>query len=536
MLIGAQRRQTTVRSASIASVGLDPRGEGAAAEQAWVLDAVAGISDAIVIVDERGRVVYHNPAAYRLVGFDNLAPDESDWSAQYGLFHPDARTPFPSGELPLVRALKGMEVRDVGLFVRNTFVPNGVHVLVSAHPLRNQVGRIRGAVCIFRDVTTMRRHEAQLREGEQQKRAILDNLPDPAWLKDERGCYVLVNLAFAVAAGRRSTADVVGLTDHDLWPREVADRYRASDLEVVRTRVHKRIEQPFVDPLGRRLWVETFKTCIVDDGGKVIGTTGVARDVTERKLIEEELRSTTDMLEQRVLERTAELAIAQENLVRQERLAVLGQLAGGVAHQIRNPLAAIMNASYVLKRHLSPEQHQDVGDAIRIIHDEVRHANIIITSLLDYARVRTPDRHPVCVAELLDRILRSDWIPPNVRVSRRDSTSSVVTEADADQLQGAIANLVRNAVDAMPDGGELSTDLDVVGEDIVISVRDTGLGISPHVRGHLFEPLHSTKPMGIGLGLVTARRFVEAHGGRIACVDVARGACFEIRLPIRHAR
>jgi signal transduction histidine kinase len=244
------------------------------------------------------------------------------------------------------------------------------------------------------------------------------------------------------------------------------------------------------------------------------------------------MRSTKDELERRVLERTAELAEAQENLVRQERLAVLGQLAGGVAHQIRNPLAAIMNASYVLKRHLSPGQHQNVDDAIRIIHDEVRHANIIITGLLDYARVRTPDRHPASIVDLLDRILTSEWIPQNVRIAKElPESDAVVREVDSDQLQGAVSNLVRNAVDAMPDGGELAVTLEAGEDEVVITVSDTGTGISPQVRAHLFEPLHSTKPMGIGLGLVTARRFVEAHGGRIASVEVPRGACFEIRIP-----
>jgi PAS domain S-box-containing protein len=502
-------------------------------QRSWALEAVAGISDALVVIDERARLVYHNPAAEHLVGLDSLSENLLQWSDQYGIFCADEQTPFPATELPLLRALAGAEVRDVELFVRNPRVPAGIHILVSASTLRDDAGAILGAACIFRDITVIREQSVRLSEGARQKRAILDNLPDIAWLKDKQGRFVLVNQRFAEAAGRPAPDDLVGLTDFDVWPRDLAERYRADDDEVMRSRKQKRVEEPLFDANGRSGWLETIKTCIVDDAGKVIGTTGIARDITKRKLAEEDMRSTKDELERRVLERTAELARVQENLVRQERLAVLGQLAGGVAHQIRNPLAAIMNASYVLKRHLLPDQHQNVGDAIRIIHDEVRHANIIITSLLDYARVRTPDRHPTSLVDMLLRILASEWIPPNVQIARTlPEVGSVVSDVDADQLQGALSNLVRNAVDAMPDGGVLGVALEVIDREIVITISDTGIGISPAVRGHLFEPLHSTKPMGIGLGLVTARRFIEAHGGRIAAIEVARGARFQVRLPV----
>jgi signal transduction histidine kinase len=291
------------------------------------------------------------------------------------------------------------------------------------------------------------------------------------------------------------------------------------------------VEEPLIDAHGVVRWFETFKTRIVGDSGEVIGTTGIARDVTERKRAERALRISNDELERRVAARSAELAEAQESLVRKERLAVLGQLAGGVAHQIRNPLAAIMNATYVLRRHLAPEQHPNVADALRIIHDEVRHANVIITGLLDYARVRSPDRHPAALVELVERVLATEELPAGIRVARVLEEVPLL-EIDADQLQGALVNLVRNAAEAMPDGGTLRVEVRAEGEQVLVVVEDDGAGISPQVRDHLFEPLHSTKAMGVGLGLVTARTCVEAHGGRITQVDVPRGARFEIRLPV----
>jgi PAS domain S-box-containing protein len=501
-------------------------------QRRWALEALSSLGDGVLIVDERARLVYFNSAAVRLVGADKLSDDPGSWATRYGIYHPDERTPFDTDALPLNRALNGEPSQDIEMFVRNHAVPGGIHLSCSGCPLRDETGEVRGAATIFHDISVRRLQQLLLFEGERQKRAILDNIPDIAWLKDRDGRFLAVNTPLATAAGKKRPEDLLGLTDLDIWPRDLAVRYRADDDEIMQSGQHKRVEEPLVDATGEARWIETFKTRIVGDHGEVIGTTGIARDITTRKRAEEALRVTNDELERRVALRTAELAEAQESLVRKERLAVLGQLAGGVAHQIRNPLAAIMNATYVLKRHVSPGQHSNVEDAIRIIHDEVRHANVIITGLLDYARVRTPDRHPASVVEIVDRVLLSGSVPEGIEVERHIQPELPLLRIDADQIHGAIFNLVRNAVEAMPEGGKLTVAVHTEADQVVVVVCDEGPGISAQVRSHLFEPLHSTKPMGIGLGLVTARTFIEAHGGRIAHVDSDAGARFEIRLPL----
>jgi len=498
--------------------------------EGWAKDALVALTVGVVIIDSSRQLVYANPAAARLLGVANGASAHCDWSNRYGFFRSNEQTPVRTEELPIVRALKGETTREALFFIHNAAAP-GVYVRVSSAPLRDGQGWVRGAVCLMRDLTAPRTQEMQPIARERGTMAVLDNVPDIAWLKDCGGTLLAVNEAFARVARRGCPELVIGATDFDLWPRDVAERYRHDDEEVMRTGINKRVEEPFVEADGTVRWVETFKTRVVGNHGEVIGTTGISRDITERKRAEEALRVTNRALEERVRERTAKLAEAQENLVRKERLAVLGQLAGGVAHQIRNPLAAIMNATYVLKRHLLPDQHPNIEDAIRIIHDEVRHANVIITGLLDFARVRAPDRHPTSVVELLDRVLQSDWMPRTVRVVRHIEEVPLL-DVDADQLHGAFFNVIRNAVEAMAKDGEVRVAVRSTGDAILIAISDTGPGISPQVRAHLFEPLHSTKPMGIGLGLVTARTFIEAHGGRISNVDVPEGARFEIRLPL----
>ena len=219
-------------------------------ERRWALDALASLGDGVLIADERARLVYFNPAAVRLVGANRLSADPLGWSLEFGIYLADEQTPVPPADLPLVRALAGEPVQDVEIFVRNRKVPDGIHISCSGFPLRDESGLVRGATVIFHDITARRTQQLQLQEAERQKRAILDNIPDIAWLKDREGRYVAVNTPLANAIGRKRPEDVIGLTDLDLWPRELAEQYRADDAEVMRTRLPKRVEEQLVDGTG----------------------------------------------------------------------------------------------------------------------------------------------------------------------------------------------------------------------------------------------------------------------------------------------
>jgi len=163
-------------------------------------------------------------------------------------------------------------------------------------PLRSSNGEIFGILGISRDITARKQMEADLLASEASMRAILDNSPYLIWLKDPEGRYIKVNRSYANYARLENAQQIAGKTDLDLWPKELAEKYRADDAEVLATHRQKHVEEPLFD--GEKIiWVETYKTPIIDKGGNVLGTTGFARDITERIKSEERLRLTAKVFE-----------------------------------------------------------------------------------------------------------------------------------------------------------------------------------------------------------------------------------------------
>jgi PAS domain S-box-containing protein len=359
--------------------------------------------------------------------------------------------------------------------------------------------------------------------------AIVDHVAHPIFVKDRNFRFVLLNHAASELAGY-PREQMLGRTDYDFFPRAEADFFRQKDQELFSTEAQVVIdEEPITDGAGRRHMLATTKVPLRGPDGQVTHIVGIIHDITRLKEAETALKNANLDYEARLEQRSAELMTAQDVLVRKERLAVLGQLAGSVAHQIRNPLAAIKNAATVLKR--SAGEGVTFAQMLSTIDDEVRHANQIVTDLLDYARVRPPTKRPIDVGYLIQVALDGQQIPLNVRVAV-DVPELPPALVDTDQVQMALANLVRNAVESMPDGGRLRLSAAVEDHEVVIEVADEGTGVRAEVQKRLFEPLVTTKPRGLGLGLTTARSLLENQGGSVAyCEQPGPGARFRVRLP-----
>ncbi len=219
---------------------------------------------------------------------------------------------------------------------------------------------------------------------------------------------------------------------------------------------------------------------------------------------------------------------AQEELIRKEKLATLGQLAGGVGHELRNPLGVIKNSVYYLNMILPKDEK--IQKHLAILDREVANLDRIVTELLDFARVKAPMREAASLVAIVRAALDHLVLPETVTVQLELAESMPAILVDTHQVGQIVLNFLQNALQAMPDGGRLTVSAEQDPEHVFVTVEDTGVGILPENLAKIFQPLFTTKAKGIGLGLALARDLAEANGGRITVGStVGRGSCFTVR-------
>lgn len=226
-------------------------------------------------------------------------------------------------------------------------------------------------------------------------------------------------------------------------------------------------------------------------------------------------------------------AYQAEYLARQqraERLAAIGQVAGGVAHELRNPLNVVKTSVYYLlnARNPSPEKQ---AEHLKRIERHVTLADGVITALTSFAKMPIPNLQPFPIGQCVQEALETNPVAANIQVTLDCPPSLPMVLADIDQIRIVFANLIRNAREAMPNGGSLTIQGAAADGSVEVSVRDTGTGISAEDIHRIMEPLFSTKARGLGLGLAIARSILDKNKGSMRLTsEIGRGSCFTIRL------
>jgi PAS domain S-box-containing protein len=384
------------------------------------------------------------------------------------------------------------------------------------------------------DITPLKRQELELSKSASAMRTMMENQPYLAWLKDKEGRFLAVNSAFAHACGRNAPEDVVGKTDFDVWPQQLAQGYVNDDLEVMYSRTKKIVEEPILNG-QETIWFETFKSPIVNDQGEVIGTAGSSRDISERKRAEEERLK----LEQQVMQA--------------QKLESLGVLAGGIAHDFNNLLTTILGNTDLALDKLSPvaparEHVQDIVSASRRAADLCR-------QMLAYSGKGRFVVQTLSINEIVEEMthLLSVSISKKAIIKYNLYANLPMVRADATQLRQVVMNLITNASEAIGDrsgvialtsgamdcddqylkGAVGGSDNRASGQYVYLEVSDTGHGMDQDTLSRIFDPFFTTKFTGRGLGLAAVLGIMRGHKG---CIRVhsepGNGTTFRMLLPV----
>ncbi|HEX8202186.1 MAG TPA: GAF domain-containing protein [Isosphaeraceae bacterium] len=571
------------------------RSEATLREQTRILRSILDcMGDGVVVADPAGAFLIFNPTAERILGRGPADVPPARWSRHYGLLRPDGVTPFPPGELPLARALRGEAVDQQEMLVRHERRPEGVWIGVTARPLQDETGGRHGAVIVFQDISARKRSE--------QRRAVLHattRVLAESGTIDAAAPQILA----AIGEGLQWDLGAIWRVDPGVQRLRCVETWRPPGAFAAVAALEAQTRQMSFAPgvgLPGQVW-ETARPCWVDD---VADQPGFARAAAAGaaglhtafgfpiplrgeilgvvEFFSREARRPDDDLLQMGANLGSQIGLFFERhrmhtrVVQSEKLASLGLLSAGVAHEINNPLAYVANNLAVLERDTgsligligayqealdAPEPDraaraaaivqtaaeidlpyvlENLGRILKSTRDGVRRVADIVQNLrgfarLDQAAVDRVDIHEAITGSL--EMIRGRLGRRRIAVEQHFGALPPVRCSPA-QINQVFLNLLVNAMQALEaqrDGeGRIVITTRAAPGAVVVEVADNGAGIPEHIRPRIFDPFFTTKPVGegTGLGLSITHSIVADHGGRIEVDSTpGQGTCFRVILP-----
>jgi PAS domain S-box-containing protein len=501
-----------------------------------LLESITDYSYTVQLEDDRPVGAVHGPGCVAVTGFKPGDYDENR-GLWYEMVPEEDRAAVTqqaarviSGEVPPPLEHRIVHKDGQVRWVRSTVVPG-----------RDKAGHVVSYDGLVSDITERKKAEEKLISSEAFYHSLVEHLPQNMFRKDLSERFTFANQRFCQMLGKR-LEEIIGKTDWDFYPADLAAKYQRDDREVIRTgRSFETIEEN-VDPDGDKIYVQVVKTPILDLNGQVLGTQCIFWDITERKRFEEQLqKKNVELAESEAALRRShkELQAAQLQLIQAEKMESIGTLAAGVAHEVKNPLAILqMGVNYLGKK--LPAGDENIGMVLQEMKEAISRADQITRGLLDFAAsqqlaVKLMDFNQLIEQTL--KLVRHELNAKRIEVVRQLGGALPKVAVDKTQIQQVFVNLFVNAVHAMPEGGVLTVrtyakqvtetthqegsrkaDHFWVGDTAVwAEVEDTGGGIPHELLAKIFDPFFTTKPTGVGtgLGLPVTRKIIELHGGTI---------------------
>ncbi len=494
-------------------------------------DILENIPSAVIVVEKPDvKVTYANKRAAELVGVNPCGAELNKNPLSFKILTLEGKI-CPTEELYAHRALfKEESFRNSTAIVEQ---PNGKRftVVVSAKPLYDKEGRVNAAIVIFEDVTTHVKTQNSLAESEERLKMAQKIAHVGSWE------YSLKN---DTAIWSEELFHIFGLKPQKYGPNlnEYVDRIYPEDREIM----NKTMEQMLFK--GDSSTKVSFDYRIIHKDGSIraihservvreVGENnkptrivGIEQDITERRQTEQKLEEYAKNLEQLVEERTKQLKDA-------ERLAAIGQTAGMIGHDIRNPLQVIADELFLMQQDVtgSPDSQckRNVEESLVSIQEQVDYMNKIISDLQDFARPLNPELVDVDLCGAIPQLVATVNVPDNIEAIATCDSELPKVKLDLTFLKRILVNLATNAIQAMPNGGKLTIKASQEEESVSITVSDTGVGIPDEIKSKIFQPLMTTKSKGQGFGLAVVKRLVEAQSGTITFESkVGEGTKFKL--------
>ncbi|MHB9154270.1 MAG: ATP-binding protein [Endomicrobiales bacterium] len=442
-----------------------------------------------------------------------------------------------AGNIPRSAGREGEAVRE----------PGEIHVipLVSQRELLGIVVLITHASCPFIQPTLVeafinqasvalkhKRSEDGIKHAAEEWRSTFDSITDPLFITGGDGRVIRVNRACARFSDREPET-LIGRNYRELFPYNDTPSFLPLDREALRLKAPMSYE---IFNARHQRYFEISLTPVHAVGGEAAKIIHVVKDITEWKKAEDVLLRDRNSLKNIVRKKTEELLGARTELENARRLSDIGVLAATIAHEIRNPLAAIKTATYNIRR---KSRNSALESHLAHIDKKVMESDQIIRNLLSYSRIKLPNYEWVQIVTLLNECIDSVAVKYSrgntVFRTELDCRPDDLIEADPVHLKVLFGNLLDNACQSLPDrAGTVYLRACIRDGELAVSVEDTGIGIDPEDLQRISEPFFTRKSKGIGLGLTICHQIIHLHNGRITVAsEKNKGTSVTVTLPLK---